>query len=139
MGSLACGIRTVLEHHHHLATPPSGGRPPPHPRQGLGHACSRRTPPPTMPRIPPFSLPGSVEPFSLVPHLLSATDTFPDDTPTQLWPQPMGDSYFSDIEDGGSSDDSASHFSAPTTLADDAAVIPPTVPLPLSDVHLPSS
>ena len=36
----------------------------------------------------------------------------------------MGDSNFSDIEDEGSSDDSAFLFSAPAALADGAAVVP---------------
>ena len=40
----------------------------------------------------------------------SATDAFPDETPYQQRHQPAGDSHFSDIEDGGSDDDSASHF-----------------------------
>ena len=71
---------------------------------------------PTIPRIPPLSLLDSAEPFSPVPHLLSATDTFPDDTPTRLQPQPAEDWCFSAIEDGDSSDDSAPGFFAPTAL-----------------------
>jgi hypothetical protein len=82
--------------------------------------------PPTMPRIPPFSWPGSAEPFSLEPHILSATDAFPDGTLAQLRSQPMGESNFSGIEDEGSSDYSAFHFSAPAALADDPAVVPAT-------------
>ena len=58
--------------------------------------------------------------------MLSATDAFPDGTLAQLRSQPMGDSNFSDIEDEGSSDDSAFHFSAPAALADDPAVVPAT-------------
>ena len=82
--------------------------------------------PPTMPRIPSFSLPDSAETFSLEPHMLSATDAFPDGTLAQLRSQPMRDSNFSDIEDADSSDDSAFYFSAPAALADDAAMIPAT-------------
>ena len=57
-------------------------------------------------------------------HLLSATDTFPDDTPTQLQPQPAGDWCFSAIEDRDSSDDSAPGFFAPTALVSDVQAIP---------------
>ena len=62
----------------------------------------------------------------LEPHMLSATDAFPDGTLTQLRSQPMEESNFSDIEDEGSSDDSVFHFSAPAALADGPAVVPAT-------------
>ena len=79
---------------------------------------------PTVLRTQPPSLSGSVERFSLAPHPFSATDTFPDETPTQRRHQPAGDSRFSDIEDGDSDDDSASQFSAPPASVGGAEMIP---------------
>ena len=76
-----------------------------------------------MPHIPPFYLPDSAEPFLLVSHRLSATDIFPDD------------SYFSDIEDGGGSDDFASHFSAHTASAADHAEVTPIAAAPTAAGH----
>jgi hypothetical protein len=44
-------------------------------------------------------------------NMFSAADAFPDETPNQQRHTPVGDSHFSDTEDGGSDDDSASRFS----------------------------
>ena len=79
-----------------------------------------------MPRIPPFSSPDSTEPFSLEPHMLSATDAFPDGTPAELRFHPTGDSNFPDLEDKGSRDEPAFHSPVPANLADDHMVVPVT-------------
>ena len=63
--------------------------------------------------LPP---PGAAEPCSLVSHMLSATDVFPDMTPAHQRHTPTGDSHFSDTEDGGSDDDAASRFSGTNSL-----------------------
>ena len=96
-----------------------------HPREGAGATpVLTRRHRPTMKRIPPLSLFGSLGPFPLVPHPLSATDTFPDDTPTRLQPQPAEDWFFSAIEDEDSSDGPAPGFFAPTASVGGVKVIP---------------
>ena len=79
---------------------------------------------PTMPRIPSLSLLDSTEPLSPVTHMLSATDTFPDDTPTRLQPQPAEDWCFSDAEDGDSNEDSTPGFFSPPVSVGDAQAVP---------------
>ena len=66
----------------------------------------------------------SAEPFSPVPHMFSATDTFPDDTQTRLQPQPAEDWCFSDAEDGVSSDDSTPGLFTPPASVGDAQPVP---------------
>ena len=65
--------------------------------------------------VTPVPIGALLEPFSLMPHLLSATDTLPGETPIQRRHQPAGDSHFSDIEDGGSDDDWVPAATAPPT------------------------
>ena len=77
----------------------------------------------TMPRIPSLSLIDSTEPFSPAPHMLSATDTFPDDTQTRLQSQPSEDWCFSDAEDGDNGNDFTPELLTPPALVGDARPI----------------
>ena len=91
------------------ATLPSGGRPRPPPRQGARWRLFLPGDPP--PRRATHSAPLLVRLCGTV----SATDTFPDETPIQQRHQPAGDSRFSDIEDGGSDDAWVPAATAPPT------------------------
>ena len=68
---------------------------------------ARPLPPPPA----PDRLGSAVVPCSLEPHMFSARDAFPDTTPAHKRHTPVGDSRFSDSEDGDSDNDVASRFS----------------------------